>query len=122
VDDEIAVGRTLSLVLGAEHDVTVVTSGEEALAVLTQPDADGYDAVLCDLIMPGMNGMELFQALQSSHPELAGRVIFMTGGLATRNPSDALSVPNPMFEKPFDLDQIRTTLRGVVVDRRVPQN
>jgi len=118
VDDEVAVGRTLSLVLGTEHDVTVVTSGEEALAVLTQNGADGYDAVLCDLIMPGMNGMELFQALQATHPELAARVIFMTGGLASRKPNEVLSVPNPLFEKPFDLDQIRSTLRGVVVERR----
>ncbi len=117
VDDEIAVGRTLSLVLGLEHDITVVTSGEEALAVLTKSGAHDYDAVLCDLMMPGMNGMEFFQALQTGRPELAARVIFMTGGLAMANPA-ALDVPNPLLEKPFDLDQIRTTLRAVIAAAR----
>jgi two-component system, cell cycle sensor histidine kinase and response regulator CckA len=118
VDDEIAVGRTLSLVLGSEHDVTVVTSGEEALALLNQSGGEVFDAVLCDLVMPGMTGLELFQTLQSKVPDLASRVIFMTGGMATRQPAEVLSIPNPLFEKPFDLDQIRTTLRDVVVARR----
>jgi DNA-binding NtrC family response regulator len=68
--------------------------------------------------MPGMNGMELFQSLQSTHPELAARFIFMTGGLATRLTGDVHGVSNRLFEKPFDLDQIRSTLRGVVVERR----
>jgi CheY-like chemotaxis protein/anti-sigma regulatory factor (Ser/Thr protein kinase) len=122
VDDEVAVGRTLSLVLGTEHDVTVVTSGEEALAVLTQGGPEGFDAVLCDLVMPGMNGLEMLQALQQADPNMADRVIFMTGGLASRSSADALSVTNQLFEKPFDLDQIRTTLRGVVLERRPPQS
>jgi two-component system, cell cycle sensor histidine kinase and response regulator CckA len=117
VDDDVGVGRTLSLVLGLEHDVTVVTSGTEALALLTGSGADAYDAVLCDLMMPGMSGMELLQTLQSTHPELAARVIFMTGGLAAPNPA-ALSVPNPLLEKPFDPEQIRMTLRAVIAAAR----
>ncbi len=117
VDDEVAVGRTLSLVLGSEHDVTVVTSGEEALSVLHH-GSDTFDAVLCDLVMPGMTGIDLFQAIRDKYPDLAPRVIFMTGGLAARQPEEVLSMSNPLFEKPFDLDQIRSALRNVVVERR----
>jgi PleD family two-component response regulator len=78
IDDEAAVGRTLSLVLEPEYDVTVVTSGEEGLAMLRA--TGGFDAILCDLVMPGMNGQDLFQAARSELPGIESRFVFMSGG------------------------------------------
>jgi PAS domain S-box-containing protein len=118
VDDELAVGRTLALVLGSEHEVTVMTSAAEALAFVRDQGTEVFDAVLCDLLMPGMTGMELFQTVQRELPELARRFLFMTGGLAPRRLGAQLNPQTPLFEKPFDLDQIRATLRSLVRERR----
>lgn len=117
IDDEVAVGRTLALVLGSEHEVSVMTSAAEALALIRTEGPEVFDAVLCDLVMPGMTGLELYQAVQREFPELARRFLFITGGLAPQKLSAELNPLTPLFEKPFDLEQIRTALRTLVRER-----
>jgi PAS domain S-box-containing protein len=112
IDDEAAVGRTLSLVLEPEYEVTVVTSAQEGLDMLRS--TGGFDAILCDLVMPGMNGQDLFQAARSELPGIEARFVFMSGGYSSTAPEAARHVPHRMFEKPFDLDLVRRTLREIV--------
>lgn len=116
VDDEIAVGRTLSLVLEPEYEVTVAESAEQALDAIRSAEAGGgFDAVICDLLMPGMTGIELFEIISREFAALAPRFIFMSGGLSLTEPRNFSSrVSNRIIEKPFDLSQIRTALREIV--------
>jgi CheY-like chemotaxis protein/anti-sigma regulatory factor (Ser/Thr protein kinase) len=116
VDDDAAVGRTLSLALEGDHDVTVVTSAQEALGELrASQHGTAFDAVLCDVLMPGMTGGELFDAAKSEFPDLERRFIFMSGGLWAKSASDfSATVPNRLLEKPFSLEQVRGALREVV--------
>lgn len=118
VDDEIAVGRTLSLVLEPDYEVTVAESAEQALAAIRNEETrGGFDAVICDLLMPGMTGIELFEITSREFPALAPRFIFMSGGLAMTEPRNFSSrVSNRIIEKPFDLSQIRTALRELVAN------
>jgi two-component system, cell cycle sensor histidine kinase and response regulator CckA len=122
VDDEAAVGRTLSLVLEPDYDVTVVTTGEDGLAELrAAKQGSGFDAILCDLVMPGMNGQELFHAAQKELPGIESRFIFMSGGYSTLGSDDfPRRISNPLFEKPFDLDLVRRTLHELVSSRSAP--
>jgi PAS domain S-box-containing protein len=114
VDDDKAVGRTLRLALEQDHDVTVVASGPEALDVLRETAADGrYDAVLCDLLMPGMTGSELFTIAKKERPDVARRFIFMSGGYFAAS-EGAATGDQPILEKPFTLEQVRAALRDVV--------
>jgi PAS domain S-box-containing protein len=123
VDDESVVAHTLKVLLQGEHDLVVAQSGAEALELLQQEQASAaapvYDAILCDLMMPGMTGMELFEVLRREYPALAPRVIFMTGGVSMLRVSEFLeSVPNAKFEKPFDIAELRRTLHGLVAKSR----
>jgi two-component system, cell cycle sensor histidine kinase and response regulator CckA len=121
VDDESVVAHTLKVLLQGEHDLVVAQSGAEALELLQQEPlpAARYDAILCDLMMPGMTGMELFEVLRREHPRLAGRVVFMTGGVSMLRVSEFLeSVPNAKFEKPFDIAELRRTLHQLVASAR----
>ncbi|MEJ7733505.1 MAG: ATP-binding protein [Polyangiaceae bacterium] len=105
VDDEAHLGSALRRSLGG-HEVDVVRSGAEALRRLEQ---SGYDMVLCDLMMPGMSGMQLFARIQRSWPSLAKRVVFMTGGAFTPETQAFLEeAPNARVLKPFDLGELRT--------------
>jgi DNA-binding response OmpR family regulator len=62
-------------------------------------------------MMPTMSGMELYQELVARQPELASRVIFVTGGAATQKMEAFLrSTRNHCLEKPFD----RVALLNVV--------
>jgi PAS domain S-box-containing protein len=119
VDDETVVAHTLKVLLQGEHDLVVAQSGAEALELLGREQNASYDAILCDLMMPGMTGMELFEVLRREHPLLATRVVFMTGGVSMLRVSEFLeSVPNAKFEKPFDIAELRRTLHALVKSSR----
>jgi PAS domain S-box-containing protein len=118
IDDEAAVGRTLSLVLEPEYDVTVVTSAQEGLAELRAAQRGmSFDAILCDLVMPGMSGQELFFAVQKELPGIESRFVFMTGGYAGAEHAFREQVQDRVFEKPFDLDLVRSALHALVSER-----
>ncbi|UJR83342.1 ATP-binding protein [Sandaracinus amylolyticus] len=105
VDDEPEIGETVRRMLGRDHDVEVVTSGAVALSRL---DERGYDLVLCDVMMPEMTGMELHERLSQSHPEIARRIVFMSGGAFSPGGRDFLArVGNRSIEKPFDARVLR---------------
>jgi PAS domain S-box-containing protein len=100
VDDEPLVGRAVMRVLSPPHQVTVASNGVEALEALR---ASRYDAILCDLMMPVMTGMELHDQLAATDPAAAGRMIFLTGGAFTDAAREFLErVPNARVEKPFE--------------------
>jgi two-component system cell cycle sensor histidine kinase/response regulator CckA len=110
VDDELAVASMLSRVLAEEHDVEVRTDGHEALQLLLGEQQ--FDMVMCDLLMPGMSGMDLYKELQARRPGMEQRMVFMTGGAFTPRASEFLSrVDNPRIEKPFDLHSVRRLVR-----------
>lgn len=112
VDDEPHLARTLQILLGDEHDVDVVTSGSDA-RVRLEGDSS-FDAILCDLAMGDVSGMDLHAWLAEQHPEAAARMIFMTGGAYTPEARAFLDrVPNPRVEKPFRLEELQALVRDV---------
>jgi len=115
VDDEISVARTLKALLENEHDLTLAHSGAEALAALCAAPGVRFDAIMCDLMMPGISGMELFERIRREYPGLERRIVFMTGGVSMVRAREFLATsPNLTFEKPFDFDRLRRTLRELV--------
>jgi PAS domain S-box-containing protein len=111
VDDEPGVRRALARMLKAEHEVEQF---DRAQALADQVAAGGrFDAVLCDLMMPDMTGMELHHVLRSHAPTQAAAMIFMTGGAFTLEARAFLdSIPNARVEKPFDVAALRALLRS----------
>jgi CheY-like chemotaxis protein len=79
VDDEPAIRRVITQALAPYHDVTAAASGLEALALLERGDA--FDAMLCDLTMPGMGGVELYDHVARRWPGLALRTGILSGGV-----------------------------------------
>lgn len=105
VDDEVSVGITLKYLLDERHDVTTLTNGEAALQMLL--GGASFDLVLCDLMMPGLSGMEVHARLASEASGLERKLVFMTGGAFTpRAISFLATVPNARVDKPFALAAI----------------
>jgi PAS domain S-box-containing protein len=109
VDDEPLVGALLRRMLSGDHDVTVATSAPDALLAL---ERGAFDAILCDVMMPGMTGMDLYAALREKAPHVANRMVFMTGGAFVPKVAEFLAaVENPKLEKPFELSALAAAFR-----------
>ena len=108
IDDEPAVVTAVKRCLAA-HAVTGVHSAAEALERLR--NGEGFDAIVCDLMMPQQTGMDFYAALQRERPALLLRVLFLTGGAFTPAARAFLdSVPNERLEKPFNLNALRAAV------------
>jgi DNA-binding NtrC family response regulator len=114
VDDESSVRRFASRVLVEEgFGVEEATDGLEALT-LARGGAHTFDAVLSDIVMPRLNGVQLLQELTLSHPTLP--VVLMSGYAAAQLETMGITPPCGMLIKPFSAEQlvgeVRRCLRG----------
>ncbi len=121
VDDEKSIGHMVGRILSRRHDVTVLTSGEEAQRVLSEDSS--FDLILCDMAMPRFSGMDLYDWLLNTNPDLAFRLVFMTGGAFTPKAKECLErVSNLHVEKPFDVANLRKLVNELVVSFRRKKN
>jgi two-component system NtrC family sensor kinase len=80
--------------------VTTVTSARDALSKLGA--GERFDLILCDLMMPEMTGMDLYDELQQSMADQAAKFMFMSGGAFTDNARAFLARScNEVIDKPF---------------------
>jgi two-component system cell cycle sensor histidine kinase/response regulator CckA len=99
VDDEPLVLSVLGRMLSTAHDVVTVGSAREALEELGR--GVNFDIILCDLLMPEMNGIDLYRVLEERSPELSRRMVFLSGGANTTLVTDFMQqMPNLSLKKP----------------------
>ena len=114
IDDETLITRMLARVLSGELDVTAVDSGSAALEILTAADC-AIDLVLCDLMMPGMAGHEVYSAAIAARPMLRHRFVIMTGGAFTPTGQEFIATfDGPILKKPFDILEVRTVIAATL--------
>jgi len=105
VDDEPSLGAALQRIL-LDYDAVRTTSGQEALEQLAR--GERFDLILCDLMMPGMSGDEVYREIRRAAPDQVERMVFITGGGTTEKIREFLAnVPNTVVEKPFDVNKLR---------------
>lgn len=110
IDDEPMVAKSLERVLAGEFEVSRTTEAAHALELLSGGQV--YDVILCDVMMPGMDGVELRNRVEQLSPDQAARIVFITGGLLLPRVRQLLdSVPNTCLEKPLDLEGLRELIR-----------
>ncbi|MEO8548874.1 MAG: ATP-binding protein [Kofleriaceae bacterium] len=116
IDDDATLLKSISRSF-VRHDVTACNSAEAALARLRAND--GFDAILCDLMMPGLTGMELHHEVAELRPELLDRMMFMTGGAFTAEAQTFLDDPQiNWIEKPFPAKVIEARVNELVASLR----
>jgi len=109
IDDELALSRAISRVLQEDHDVFVETDPREAVRRLVA--GEFFDVVLCDLMMPGMTGSDVIDAVRKERPDVARRFVFMTGGAFTPRSQEFLrSTTSPVLEKPITPGVLRRVI------------
>jgi len=109
VDDEPMIVRAIQRLLEGEHEVCLST---DPIEVVEQVRAGRrFDVILCDLMMPTMSGIDVYDAIRQVDVDQARRMVFMTGGAFTPRMVEFLgTTENARLEKPLE----RTTLRAAI--------
>jgi signal transduction histidine kinase/BarA-like signal transduction histidine kinase len=110
VEDEPALASAMCEALEhAGYEVASAGDGEEALARVR---AEHFDAVVCDLKMPRVNGMVLYRAMAAVAPALARRVIFVTGDVTATDAERFLAESGCLWlVKPFRIGDLLRAVR-----------
>ncbi len=116
VDDELGLRHTLSLILAGEgHTVRAAEDGARALAML---EAEEADLVLCDIRMPGMDGLTLLEKYQ----QRGGRALVI---VMSAYGDDAVALDairrgaHDYIAKPFRPDQVLLVVRKAIERERL---
>jgi signal transduction histidine kinase len=113
VDDEDLIRSAYARLLAGTYRVVTAASGDEALAAFER----GLDpaVVLCDLVMPGVDGPELLARVRETNPALAERFVFVTGGAFTpRIESFVDTTTHPVLFKPLQRRDLVEAVRAVI--------
>jgi two-component system, cell cycle sensor histidine kinase and response regulator CckA len=109
IDDDVAVLRAYRRMLSARHDVVLAGGGAEGLDVLARDS--GFDIVLCDVMMPQVDGPMVYEALRGRSPSLLSRLVFCSGGAFTPRAKEFLaSVENAFLAKPIDMAALEAAI------------
>jgi PAS domain S-box-containing protein len=122
VDDEPAILRALSRVLSG-YQVTRALSGKEALTHIEQ--SGPFDVVFCDVMMPELSGLDVYERARQVCPGQEHRIVFITGGAFTEQAATFIdAIDNPKLSKPFDAGEVRALVQALtrepVTERRPP--
>ncbi|MCX4240309.1 sigma-54-dependent transcriptional regulator [Paraliomyxa miuraensis] len=116
-DDEVNIRKVLGTLLKqAGYEVHAEEDGKAALARVRAYPSGTFDAVITDIRMPNMDGMQLLHALIQEDPQLP--VIMLTAHGSVDTAVEALKAGAFDFlEKPFEIEQIKTVLGKAIATR-----
>jgi two-component system NtrC family sensor kinase len=109
IDDEPSVGAAVRRLLRGLHEVHALRDPREALRLIVR--GERYDAILCDVMMHEMSGVQFLQELERVAPELARRTGLMSGGVFDAQAREFIQSRSlECLPKPFDLERLRQFL------------
>lgn len=113
IDDDTSMAKVVPRLLRDLHDVEAELDARDALARLQRGEA--FDVILCDLTMPYMTGVEVFEAVFALSPALAARIVFLTGGVLSAEAGAFLDeCANLVIYKPFSMNRLRAVVASYV--------
>jgi PAS domain S-box-containing protein len=115
VDDEPMVAQTIERLLRRDYDITIASCGRDALAHVV--GGTRFDAIVSDVMMPNMTGIELLEELRRCAPDQAARVIFLSGGAFTAQTRERLELLGaPQLEKPITANELRACVLRIATE------
>jgi len=111
IDDEQSVRLTIRRYVELSGWQVDEAESAEAGMVRLFDDGESYDAIICDIRMPGMSGADFHAELRTRAPELLPRLLFVTGDIASQDVATfAHQEGVNILAKPFVLDELMQRL------------
>jgi DNA-binding NtrC family response regulator len=115
VDDERSVAIVYGELLGMHHEVVLAHGGREARDLLARDPR--FDVVVCDLMMPDLDGVALFDEARAENADLTSRFVFCSGGLVTARARELAARPSTrLLYKPVSIDDMLRTIDTVIAE------
>jgi len=115
VEDEPVISQMCQRVLAGEgFEVEIAVNGKVAQGMI---DEGHYDYCLVDIRTPAMSGIELYQWLKETHPELVKKVIFTTGDVMSGDtPAFLQQAARPFIPKPFTPAELKNIIKQTLAE------
>ena len=112
VDDEPLIVKTIIRALGHDNVVVGETCPERALELAFADPP--FDAIVCDVMMEGLTGVDVYERIARARPGMEMRIVFVSGGAHTaRTRAFLASVPNRCLTKPFAPEGLSSVLAQI---------
>ena len=112
VDDDQSISFLLSEILNLwHHNVTIKHNAADALVSI---EAENFDIIFTDMLMPEMNGMELVQKAIFIKPEIKRRIVFTTG--MSGQSFGAEYQDFIVLEKPFKIKDVKSAIEEIATN------
>ncbi len=113
IDDDSLVLRGIRRLLSSRHEVVTAEGGNAGIRIVQEDQR--FDVILCDLMMPMVDGLAVHEAIQECAPQLIDRVVFCSGGAFTVRAQEFISsAANPMLKKPIRGAELFDAIEGVM--------
>ena len=117
IDDERAVAMVYGELLSLHHEVVVAHGGKQAVELLSS--GERFDVIVCDLMMPELDGVAVYENALAKRPDLATRFVFCSGGLVTARARELAAKPNTrLLYKPVSIDDMLRVIESVIAEHR----
>jgi len=114
VDDDDAIRGMLFDLLSDQYECNTASMAEEALQYV---QVEKYDAILTDIAMPGLTGVELLQQIREHNPDTP--VILISGKGSEQDPNQLMALGAFAYvTKPFNLDEIEEVVERAVAQKQ----
>ena len=116
VDDELSMREFLQIMLQKQgYQVATASQGEEALALL---DRKNFDLVICDIMMPRVDGMQVLRQVKEADPQ--AQVVMITAFASTESAVEAMKLgAYDYITKPFKVDEIKLVIANALERSRL---
>jgi len=103
VDDELSVRESLRIIFKNDYKIILANNGEEAVKIV---EGESPDVMLLDIIMPGIDGIEVLKRIKTINPSI--NVIMLTATKTLKTAVSAMKIgAHDYITKPFDIDEIK---------------
>jgi CheY-like chemotaxis protein len=103
IEDDEDIRTLVERVLSVDYEVDALPSAEDAFDLIQR--GARYDAIVCDVMLPGLTGSTFAALLAFAEADLASRLVFMTAS------DPAVALPGPRVQKPFALASLLDAVR-----------
>lgn len=113
LDDETSIAEMLGEMLGLlGYTPTLSHAPMQAIELMEEQE---FDLIISDFRMPGLNGQQFYEMVARKKPEMARRIVFLTGDMVNEETQDFLKASgSPHLAKPFNLENVKRIVAEVL--------